>query len=532
MFINLFKKRQQSQNLNKLSPYILKNIDRAILVINSNLKIEYVNAGGEKLFKYTGKKLIGKKLEQLFENNPLNPSQPPLIRGGEKDSPPDKGELEGVIIDADNNKIPVTILIKKIEDGAKSPIGFILILTDMSESTKNYRALEEKTHEIELKNESLRKLQKELGIEKISIEDKIKKRADDLKEEHANLLASIDNLSLCFLMTDKYNKIILNNKAAKNIFPLLNEEKTITVTELQKSAQISFDLDIEAKKAMTEKKCINITDIQIDSKFINIFISPIILELKQGLNAIGVSIIIEDQTKQHNLELSKEDFFNIAAHELRTPLTAIYGYTALIKQIYFGNIQNEELKIIINNISVLSKKLSLSVSNFLDSSKLEQGKIELKQEPCNLFAIINESIKEMESVALWKNLYIKFDPPSSPIIINADRIRITQILNILINNSIKYTDNGGISISIEAESNFAKIIIKDTGTGISDENKKLLFRKFQRTGSNLLTRQEGTGLGLHLANLLIAKMGGTINIERTEINKGSTFSFTIPIFNN
>ncbi|MBU4098151.1 ATP-binding protein, partial [Patescibacteria group bacterium] len=89
-----------------------------------------------------------------------------------------------------------------------------------------------------------------------------------------------------------------------------------------------------------------------------------------------------------------------------------------------------------------------------------------------------------------------------------------------------------ISISIEAESNFAKIIIKDTGTGISDENKKLLFRKFQRTGSNLLTRQEGTGLGLHLANLLIAKMGGTINIERTEINKGSTFSFTIPIFNN
>ncbi len=517
--------------LNKILPSVLKNLKEAVICVNPDLEVKFINTACEKLLKYTNQDLIGKKLRQLLENNTAYNE---LIQ---KISHPPKDQLviqskELNILDADSNKIPVTISIKKIEGSPKPPTGFILILTDISETKNYYKTLEEKTLEIEQKKESLKKLQQELEIEKVSVEEKAKKLAGDFEKEHARLLASINDLKLCFLMTDKYNNILLNNKAANNIFPFLNEGKKITLAELQKSAKMNLDLNIYVEKAINEKKCINIPDVQIDSKFINILISPITLESQQILNTIGVTLIIEDQTKQHDQERSKEDLFNIASHELRTPLTAIYGYTALVKQMYFGNIQKEELKMIINNIGILSKKLSLSVSNFLDSSKLEQGRIELKIEPCNLFALINESIKEMEDMALWKNLYIKFDPPASPIIITADRIRVTQILNILISNAIKFTRSGGIYIAVETGLNSANIIIKDTGTGISEENKKLLFHKFQRTGENLLTRQEGTGLGLHLAKLLIEKMGGTIMLEKTEINKGATFSFTIPMLNN
>lgn len=533
--------------LNKILPSVLKNLSATIVIVKPDLKIEFVSGNFEKLLKYTQQDLIGKKLNQLFEDNP---SQPPLIEINISNSPPDNVESERIIVDSDNNHLPVSISIKKITDKTGKITGFVLILTDISETKKYYKSLEEKTLEIEQKKESLKKLQKELEIEKVSVDEKAKKRAGDFEKKQAGLLASINDLKLCFIMTDNYGNILLNNKAANIIFPFLDEEKKITLAELQNSSQMNLDLNIHIKKAINEKRGINIPDVQIGSKFINILISPIILESQQNHDALGVALIIEDKTIKHELERSKEDLFNIASHELRTPLTAIYGYTALVKQMYFGNIQNEELKMIINTIGILSKKLSLSVSNFLDSSKLEQGKIELKIEQYNLFTLINESIKEMEDMALWKNLYIKFDPPLTPIIITADRIRITQVLNILISNAIKFTRSGGIYISVETKLkppqtinyqselksasgglNSVKIIIKDTGTGISDENKKLLFHKFQRTEDNLLTREEGTGLGLHIAKLLIEKMGGTIMLEKTEINKGSTFAFTVPIFN-
>lgn len=512
----------------KILPSILKNINATVIVVKPDLKIKYVSGNFEKLLKYLQQDIIGKKLDRFLKDKSLSPSS---LFDNIKNSSPDNGELEGVILDSQNNQIPVSITVKNISGKTGKITGYIFIITDISETENSHPIPEEEKQEIKQKKENLKKLQKELEIEKNLIEEKSKERADKFKEEHAKLLAAINDLNLCFLITDKYGNIILNNKIAPVIFPFLDKEKKITLAELQKSSQINLDLNILIKKLITDKKCETFTGVQIDSKFIDIYISPIIIESQENTDVLGAALIIEDQTKKHELERSKEDLFNIASHELRTPLTAIYGYTSLIKQIYFGNIQNEELKMIINNIGILSKKLSLSVSNFLDSSKLEQGRIELKIEPCNLFVLINESIKEMESLALWKNLYIKFDPPPTPIIINADRIRITQILNILINNAIKFTHTGGIYISIETESNYAKIIIKDTGTGISDENKKFLFQKFQHSGDNLLTREEGSGLGLYVTKLLVQKMGGAITLEKTELNKGTTFAFTIPALN-
>lgn len=516
--------------VNNILPYVLTNLSEAVIVVNLNLEVRFINTGSEKLFKFTSRQFLGKKLELLFEDTPAYDDFVQNILNLKDQNTANSTTLN--ILDTPNNKIPVSVSVKIISNKQKNAAGFILILKNMSEIQKNNRVLEEKTKEINKKTELIQKMQSEVELEKSSAENQARNIKTTLEKEHAKLLASVDNLSLCFLITDKYYNIILNNQTSRDLFPFLNKGKIITVTELQNTALMDIDLESQIKKAMTGKKCVKNTNIQIDSGYIDIFISPIILESSLRPEAIGATIIIEDQTKHHELERSKEDLFNIASHELRTPLTAIYGYTALIKQIFFGNIQNEELRMIINNIGILSKKLSLSVSNFLDSSKLEQGKIELKEEQCNLFTLINDSIKEMEVVAQWKNLYIKFDPPSSPIIINADRIRVTQIMNILISNAIKFTQTGGIYISVETKSNYAKIIIKDTGAGISEENKKLLFRKFQQTGDNLLTREEGTGLGLHLAKLLIEKMGGTVVLEKTEINKGSEFSFTIPMINN
>jgi PAS domain S-box-containing protein len=523
-------KRNSPFNPENFLPSVLKTINEAVIVVNPDFSIAFANTKSEKLLKYKNQELIGKKIDQFFENDPIrNNTIQEIFDTQTTQAPKDTKEIN--CIDAHNNKIPVTIAVKKVNDNSKRLIGFISILTDKSEIKNYLKTLEEKTREIEEKNDSLQKLQQELNIEKASVEEKVKQRTHDFEEEHARLLASINNLSLCFLMTDKYKNIILNNKTTDMIFPSLHTERE-TIEQLQQSEQVSIDLNEQVEKSLTEKRVINLADVQINFKFVNIFISPIVFESKQIPDAIGTVIIIEDKTQQHNLDRSKEDLFSIASHELRTPLTAISGYISLIKQIYFSNLQDENLKNIINNIGTLSKKLSMSINNFLDSSKLEQGKIDLRKDPCDLFATINKAIKEMEGIALEKNLYIKFDPPPSPIIIIGDQIRLMQILTILIGNAIKFTQIGGIYISIENKVNFAKITIQDTGKGITEENKNLLFRKFQQAGDNLLTRQEGTGLGLHIAKLLVEKMQGSIRLEKTEINKGSTFSFTIPTANN
>ena len=260
-----------------------------------------------------------------------------------------------------------------------------------------------------------------------------------------------------------------------------------------------------------------------------IYISPIFIEKEQIQDTIGFILILKATDEQHKLDESKDDLFSIASHELRTPLTAIYGYTSLIKQIYYKDLENEELRTIITNIGILSKKLSLSVNHFLDSSKLEQDKIELKKEHCDLYTIITKAIKETERSALEKNLYIKFESPPSPISVIGDQARLIQIIAILLNNAVKFTKIGGIRISIQHQLTKIKISVQDTGSGIPTDNIMNIFSKFQQTEENILTKQEGAGLGLHIAKLLIEKMNGSIWLEETGINKGSTFSFTIPV---
>jgi PAS domain S-box-containing protein len=504
---------------------ILEN-SAAIITVNPAFEIQFANTISEKLLKAKNRKLIGIEIQQIFESAQVFDKIKNEITNSENDDliyP----EEQIKTLDTGNTKIPVKITIKKIKKQKNQLLGLIFIFKDISER-KNYAlSLKEKIKEIEEKNNSIQKLLEELEAEKSSAEKKVKQRTLEFTEEHDRLLSAIDNLSLCLIMTDKYKNITLSNKTASNFFPLLKNQQT-TIQELIKTANLNYDLSRQIDKCLKEKILIKLPDMQIDHNFVNIFLSPIILDAGSSPDPIGMSVIIQDKTEQHNLERSKEDLFAITSHELRTPLTAIYGYVSLIKQIYFKDIQDTQLKNFINNIGILSKKLSMSVNNFLDSSRLEQNKIQLKKEQCNLSAIISEAVKVMEKLALDKNLYIKFDPPLFPIMVKGDQIRLSQIITILISNAIKFTQIGGIYITLTQQHDFTKVSIQDTGCGISQENKHLLFGKFQQAGNNNhLTTWEGSGLGLYIAKLLIEKMEGEIQLEKTEINKGSTFSFTL-----
>jgi len=247
----------------------------------------------------------------------------------------------------------------------------------------------------------------------------------------------------------------------------------------------------------------------------------------------GVVVLVEDITEAKIVERSKQEFFSIASHELRTPLTAIRGNTRMIQEFYPEHLKDDGLREMIEDIHTSSIRLIEIVNDFLDASSLEQGKIKFDMQDFAIDEIIEKVTDEMSSVAASKKLSLETDGTLSQLPrVHGDANRIKQVVYNLVGNAMKFTEHGSIKISADVNEAEAMVTIRvtDTGPGITPEGQQLLFHKFQQTNESLHTRDatRGTGLGLYISKLIVEEMGGTMQLDKSEPGKGSTFSFTIP----
>jgi two-component system sensor histidine kinase ChiS len=187
----------------------------------------------------------------------------------------------------------------------------------------------------------------------------------------------------------------------------------------------------------------------------------------------------------------------------------------------------------VEDIHQSSMRLIDIVNDFLDVSRIEQGKISFTYENVELDKVIETTIYEMRAVLQEKHLSLDFNKETLGELpmVWADKNRLKQIIYNMVGNAAKFTDQGGITINASADGDTVKILVVDTGRGISSDNQRLLFHKFQQAGGSLLTRDttRGTGLGLYISKMLIENMGGHMALESSTEGKGSTFSVTIPI---
>jgi signal transduction histidine kinase len=148
-----------------------------------------------------------------------------------------------------------------------------------------------------------------------------------------------------------------------------------------------------------------------------------------------------------------------------------------------------------------------------------------------LSTLIKSVVEDLEQLAKEKNTYLTFDTKEAMPDVYADQEKVKQILYNLVGNSVKFTEKGGVTVSMQKTPTHVKILVKDTGLGVSDEYRQLLFKKFQQAGQRILTRDAatGSGMGLYISKLLVEAMNGSITIEETKLNEGSTFAFTLPI---
>jgi PAS domain S-box-containing protein len=235
-----------------------------------------------------------------------------------------------------------------------------------------------------------------------------------------------------------------------------------------------------------------------------------------------------------NIELekanqAKDHFLATMSHELRTPLNAILGFTGTLLMRLPGPLtvdQEKQLRTVQNSARHL---LSL-INDLLDLAKIESGKVELHTEPVAFRGVVQEVATALRPLAEAKGLRFETSTPPDEMVVRADRRALSQILLNLVNNAIKFTDAGGVTMAlIRRDTDAGRVVefaVTDSGIGIHPDDQTKLFQAFTQVDPSGKRRHEGTGLGLHLSRKLAELLGGTIAV-RSEYGRGSTFTLTL-----
>jgi signal transduction histidine kinase len=226
------------------------------------------------------------------------------------------------------------------------------------------------------------------------------------------------------------------------------------------------------------------------------------------------------------LDKLKDEFISMAAHELRSPMTALNGYLDMLKD----NISPEELPKIQSDLDVLDgliKDLNTLINDLLDVSRLEQGRLKVEVSDVKINEIVQSVVTAVKPQASQKGLVLNFTPQEVPII-KSDPNRLKQVVTNLVNNSVKYTLKGNVTVLVTPKQNQVEVSVKDTGIGIPAEELPKLFGRFHRIQDKQTSEVRGTGLGLWITKQIVELLGGKIHAESI-YGTGTNITFTIPI---
>ena len=357
-----------------------------------------------------------------------------------------------------------------------------------------------------------------------------------LHEEHARLKASIDSLDVGLLMTFNDGQTVSYNSVLPHILGFTVDEHLqqpeLTPAMLEaKLLPSKFSLLGAIENCQHTGKDFEVSAITYGNRILSVFGAPI---RTQDDTVIGTVVLFEDITQAKVMERSKDEFFSIASHELRTPLTSIRGNSSMMMDYYADALKDPTLKEMVTDIHESSTRLIDIVNDFLDVSRIEQGKIRFDFAEVELDKVIEQVAYEIQITLADKKVSLDVEPKILGDLPRAagDADRIKQVLYNLVGNAVKFTEAGGTVTVMAAKSgDMLKVTVTDTGRGIPLDTQKFLFHKFQQAGSSIITRDttRGTGLGLYISKLLIDGMRGEIWLEKSQPDKGSTFAFTLPI---
>jgi PAS domain S-box-containing protein len=254
--------------------------------------------------------------------------------------------------------------------------------------------------------------------------------------------------------------------------------------------------------------------------------------------------VVVDQTREHEAKTAlmaaldeaksaataKDRFFALMSHELRTPMNGVLGFAERLRETELTDSQQRYVSLITRSGEIMLALLN----DILDTSRMREGQMQLVREPYDLSATLSGTCQHFEALAAQRGLQLRCNFASPlPKVVVGDRQRLTQILNNLIGNALKFTEEGWISVYARIEMQYERTIliveVTDTGIGIAPEAVDRIFEAFDQGAEDISMRFGGTGLGLPIARGLAEQMGGSLGLVTSSPGKGSIFRLTLPL---
>jgi len=492
------KKKKESEEKFR---YLFENSPNSIILLNLEGVIIDCNNTTEKIFGYKKEELINKR----YYETPILPSS----------SLSDIKEKYKDIYDG-NAPTPLEIQIKK-KDGNIAWVNIQSSLFKMGE--KNIV---------------------QLMIQDITAQKQSEKEIKKLEKTLQEIDALNETAPLGIFLLNQKGEILKANRETENLFNYNREELlTHNIYEL-------FDPEfIDIVKKHYEE---GIYDLSIPNKVEALIKAQygklLYVEVTSTILRIEDQIIIQsffsDITDRKNFEKNREMLFDqllasldiksrfmaTMSHELRTPLNAILGFSQLLLDGSYGNL-NVDQQDFINDINSAGDHLLSLINSILDISKIEAGKLKLNMQKFDLNEFIVEINAVIKPLYSNKNLEFKVKGIDEHDYLTADPIRFKQILYNILSNAFKFTEQGNVSLRGIQRIDHWEFQIKDTGVGIAKKDYDVVFREFGRVEGDKIKQVQGTGLGLALTKRLVNLHGGEIWFE-SKLDKGTTFFFTIP----
>jgi signal transduction histidine kinase len=239
--------------------------------------------------------------------------------------------------------------------------------------------------------------------------------------------------------------------------------------------------------------------------------------------------LILGNAQMQEINRLKSEFLANMSHELRTPLNAILGFSELLKDNLAGALTEQQRYDCLQTIHTSGQHLLALINDVLDLSKIEAGRMDLVREVFLVDPALREVLRVIRGLALKKEIEITIAVDPEDAAVDAEKAKLKQVMYNLLSNAIKFTPHGGhVTVTALAEGKSLRIKVADTGIGIAPEHHGRIFSAFYQVQGGDNREYPGTGLGLALSKRLVELHGGTIEFE-SEVGRGTTFSFTVPL---
>ena len=519
--------QKKVKQLSEYSESIINTVREPLIVLDQNLRVVTVGRSFYDFFKVNPEETVGQLIYDLGNKQWDIPKLRELL----EDILPKKVSFDNYEVEHNFSTIGRRIMLlnaRQIQRASGKERIILLAIEDITER-----------REIEA---GLEKTRKELEV--------IKKSADEASEFAESVINTVREP---LISLDQDLRVVTVSRSFYDFFKV-NPEETV--------GQLIYDLgnkqwDIPKLRELLEEilpQKVSFDNYEVEHNYSTIGRRIMLLNARQIQRALGkeriILLAIEDITERREIEnglekaheelkdlatelkrtaLVKSEFLANMSHELRTPLNSINGFSEVLYDETFGPL-NEKQKKYVNNVLTSGKHLLLLINQILDMAKVEAGKMNLVLSSLPMKSLLNEISLLVADMVSKKKIEMLLEIAEDLPNIEADELKVKEIMYNLISNAVKFTpESGKIGMRAKKADSEIEIMVWDTGVGIAPENMKKIFEGFFRVDTPYSRVTEGTGLGLPLSKKLVELHGGKLTVESEGLNKGTSIKFTLPI---